>query len=155
MENKYELIVNFGDTESPEEKAERKFQQGQKALKNFVKNQAIMPFINMAKNHITQNVGLVTGSQQLQQTTSFITQSVHTAFQANSMRSAGVLIGQQLGIGGFAGGTIGLALFAFQKTLEIGFKQAEINLEANRENIELQQTRSRAGVAFNRSRQGA
>lgn len=155
MENKYELIVNFGDTESPEEKTDRKQKQGQKALASFVKNQAIMPFINMSTNHITQNVGLVTGSQQLQQTTNFITQSVHTAFQANSMRSAGVLIGQQLGIGGVAGGTIGLALFAFQKTLEIGFKQAQINLEANRENIELQQTRSRAGVAFNRSRQGA
>ena len=155
MENKYELIVNFGDTESLEEKAERTQKQGQKALANFVKSQAVMPFITMATNHITQNVGLVTGSQQLQQTTNFITQSVHTAFQANSMRSAGVLIGQKLGIGGVAGGTIGLALFAFQKALDIGFKQAQINLEANRENIELTQTRSRAGIAFNRSRQGA
>lgn len=155
MENKYELVVNFGDTLTPEEQAEKRFQQGQKALKNFVKSQAVMPFITMSANHITQNVGLMTGSQQLQQTTNFITQSVHTAFQANSMRSAGVLIGQQLGIGGVAGGTIGLALFAFQKALDIGFKQAQINLEANRENIELQQTRSRAGVAFNRSRQGA
>lgn len=155
MENKYELIVNFGDTLTPEEQAEKKKIQGQKALANFVKNQAIMPFITMSANHITQNVGLMTGSQQLQQTTNFITQSVHTAFQANSMRSAGVLIGQQLGIGGVAGGTIGLALFAFQKAIDIGFKQAQINLEANRENIELQQTRSRAGIAFNKSRQGA
>lgn len=155
MENKYELVVNFGDTLTPEEQEAKRIAQGQKALKNFVKSSAIMPFINMSKSFITQNVGLVTGSQQLQQTTDFITNSVGTLFQANAMRNTGVLIGQQLGIGGFAGGTIGLALFAFQKSLEIGFKQAQINLERNRENIELTQTRSRAGIAFNRSRQGA
>ena len=155
MDNKYELVVDFGGGISPEEKAEQKQTQGQKALKNFVKSSAIMPFINMSKGYITQNVGLVTGSQQLQQTTDFITNSVSTLFQANAMRHTGVLIGQQLGIGGFAGGTLGLALFAFQKSLEIGFKQAQINLEKNRENIELTQTRSRAGIAFNRSRQGA
>lgn len=155
MDNKYELVVDFGGGLSPEEKTEQRQTQGQKALKNFVKSSAIMPFINMSKGYITQNVGLVTGSQQLQQTTDFITNSVGTLFQANAMRNTGVLIGQQLGIGGFAGGTIGLALFAFQKSLEIGFKQAQIDLERNRENIELTQTRSRAGIAFNRSRQGA
>lgn len=152
MENKYELIVKIngemkesGGTETdPTEK-----------LTSFVKASVVMPFINMTKGYITQNVGLVTGSQDLQQKTDFITSVIQTGFQANTMRLAGVALGVKLGIGGLAGGAMGLALYGFQKTMEISFRQAEINLQADRENYQLQQTRSRAGIAFNRSRQGA
>lgn len=129
--------------------------KGQKALGKYVASQTITPFIQEVKTQITQNVGLVTGNTELQNRINLGFQAVQFGVNTYKNAQAGAVIAQSAGIGGGVGAAIGIALTAISTGLQIAFNQMQINLQARMENYQLEQVRSRAGIAYNKSRSGA
>lgn len=129
-------------------------EKGQKRLGKYIASQTIQPFIQDVKTAITQDVGLITGNTELQDRINFGFEAVQYGVNTYKNVQAGAIIGSQVGIGGGAGAVIGLALTAINTMMNIAFKQVQIDINRRLENYQLEQTRSRAGVAFNRSRRG-
>lgn len=159
----YEININInGDVESPETTQGVSGTSGQgseqeKALKNFTKYisaQTIEPFIANVKQNVTQNIQIVTGNTDLQQRVNFAMETVQFGVNTYKNVAAGAIIGTQLGIGGLTGGILGLALTAVNTAINIGFEQQRLNLQERMENYQLEQSRSRFGSAYNRSRSG-
>lgn len=125
-----------------------------KALGTYVASQTIEPFVANIKQNISQNIQIVTGSSDLQQRVNFGMSAIQSGIGLVKNIAAGATIGTQLGIGGTAGGLLGLALTAVNTAMNIAFEQQRINLQANMESYQLQQTRSRFGSAYNRTREG-
>lgn len=160
----YEININInGDVESPETTQGVSGTSGQgseqeKALKNFtryISAQTIEPFIANVKQNVTQNIQIVTGNSDLQQRVNFAMETVQFGVNTFKNAAAGATIGTQLGIGGLAGGVIGLALTTLTTMMSIGFEVGRLNLQERMENYQLEQSRSRFGSAYNRSRSGS
>lgn len=129
-------------------------EKNQKRLAKYVSSQTIQPFIQEVKSAISQDIQLITGNTELQQRVNFGFQAVQFGVNTYKNAQAGALIGSQIGIGGGAGAVLGLALTALNTAMQIGFNQIQINLRQQQENYQLQQTRTRQGIAYNRSRRG-
>ncbi len=159
----YEININInGDVEASETtqgvsgtsgKASEQ-EKAQKQLAKYISAQTIEPFIANVKQNITQNIQVVTGNTDLQQRVNFAMETVQFGVNTYKNVAAGAVIGTQLGIGGVAGGVIGLALTAINTAMNIAFEQQRLNLQERMENYQLTQSRSRFGSAYNRTREG-
>lgn len=159
----YEININInGDAdESPKVKgmsstssASDKQEQAQKRLGKYIASQTIQPFIQEVKTAVSQDVGLITGNTELQERINLGFQTVQYGVNTYKNMKAGVIIGASVGLSSGAGAAIGLALTVVNTTMNILFNQLQISIKRNLENKQLQQTRTRAGAAFNRSRIG-
>lgn len=157
----YEININInGDVELEDAQGLSKSQTGseqEKATKNlgkFISAQAIEPFIANVKNQVTQNIEIVTGNSELQQRVNFAFEVAQFGTATYRNAQAGAVIGSSLGLGATTGTIIGLALTAVNTAINIAFKQQQIDLQTRMENFQLDQTRSRFGTAYNRSRSG-
>lgn len=159
----YEININInGDIEDLElnegvSGSGKKETEQEKALKNmkgYIAAQTIEPFIAQVKQNITQNIQVVTGNSDLQQRVNFAMETVQFGVNTYKHAKAGGAIGEKLGIGMKGGVLIGLALTAVHTAMNIAFEQQRLNLQERMENYQLQQSRSRFGSAYNRSREG-
>ena len=129
-------------------------QKGAKALTKFVVGQTITPFINGVKTQLSQNVGLVTGSQELQDRVNFGMQLLETGSSLWTSAQGGIALASSLGMSAGAGGALGVALAVVNMGIQIGFRQQQINIRSDLEDRQIQHTRSRMGASFNKSRTG-
>jgi hypothetical protein len=159
----YEININInGDVESPEttqgvsgtsgQGSEQ--EKAQKQLAKYVSAQTIEPFIAKVKQNVTQNIQIVTGNSDLQQRVNFAIETVQFGVNTYKHAKAGAIIGEKIGIGMTGGALLGLALTAVHTAMDIAFEQQRLNLQERMENYQLQQSRSRFGSAYNRSREG-
>lgn len=159
----YEININInGDIE--EQNASKGVSKGnsdanqleknQQRLAKYISSQTIQPFIQEVKSAVTQDIQLVTGNTELQQRVNFGFETVQFGVNTYKNAQAGAILTTSAGLGAGLGIGLGLALTAINTMMQIGFNQLRINLEARQENYQLQQTRSRQGIAYNRSRRG-
>lgn len=135
-------------------KTDKKAIASTKALGKYVATQTIQPFIQQATNYIVSNVQLTTGSSQLQQKVDFGMQVVNAGVSAFKNAQAGALLTASMGLGGPVGLAIGLSLSVASIGMNIGFKQAQLNLKEKEEGHQIAYTQNRFGSAFNMSRRG-
>lgn len=159
----YEIDININggefsnDTLQVDDTAGQKDQQtdagkGMKALGNYIKGQAIQPIINNVKTQISQNIGLITGSQELQERVNFGLQLVETGQSLWNSAQGGIVVGSALGLSTGAGAGLGVAFGLFNLGLQIAFRQSQLNLREGLENRQIAHTQSRMGAGFNKSR---
>lgn len=127
-------------------------QKAVKAMGKYVASQTIQPFIQTVKSQVTQNIQVVTGRTELQQRVNLGLEMLQFGLNTASTIQGGVTAGLALGIGAGAGAGIGIALAVINTGIEIAGNAIQLNIQERMENYQLQQTRERAGVMFNRSR---
>ena len=140
-----------GVSKSPTNKEQEK---AIKSLGKFVVAQTIQPFIQNVKTAVSQNIGIVTGSSELQQRINFAMEVAQFGLQTFQNAQAGAMIGESLGIGGKAGAVIGVVLSGISATIQAEFNRSKLLLKEDMEGYQLQQVRDRAGAAYNKSRLG-
>ena len=159
----YEININInGDVDgsqsingmSSTSSANNETEKAQKRLAKYISSQTIQPFIHEVKSAVSQDIGLITGNSELQERVNFGFQAVQYGVNAYKNVQAGAIIGSQLGIGGGVGAIIGLAMTAISTSINLMFNQLQIDIKHKLEDYQLAQVRSRAGIAFNRSRRG-
>lgn len=126
--------------------------KGAKALSAFIVGQTITPFINGVKTQLSQNVGLITGSQELQDRINFGMQMIETGSSLVTAGAGGVALASSLGMSAGVGGVIGVAFAVVNMGMQIGFRQQQIDLRSDLEDRQIQHTKSRMGAGYNRSR---
>lgn len=136
---------NKGDKDSDASK-------GAKALANYIKGQAINPIINAVKTQISQNVGLITGSQELQERVNFGMQLVETGQSLWTNAQGGMVLANTLGLSSGVGAAIGVAFGVMNLGMQIAFRQEQLNLREGLEEIQIVNTKSRMGTNVNKSR---
>ena len=153
--NSYELIVNL---ENLEELVESKRQQQEKdkmkAIGKFVKTQIISPVIHTTTNIIGTQINTISGQEQLSQRWQFMLNSFNTGAEIAQVMTGGAVFAKVFGASVGTGAGIGLALFGLQKTLSFVEEGVRIQALKSVEQKQLEQTRERAGWAFNKTRQG-
>lgn len=158
----YEINININNVDADvaqtegvsKSTASNEQEKSIKKLGAYISAQTLEPFIANVKQNVQQNIQIVTGSTDLQQRVNFAMETVQFGVNTYKNVSAGAIIGKSLGIGGLAGGVIGLALTAVNTAMNIMFEQQRLNLQERMENYQLQQSRSRLGSAYNRTREG-
>lgn len=125
-----------------------------KPLGKYIASQTIEVFLSNTKSVISQNIGLVTGKNELQQRVNFEMDLVQQGVNTFKNAQAGQVLATSLGMSGGVGFAIGAALSVISYGINLAFKQAQLNLEKSLENKQISQTRTRAGAGFNRSREG-
>ena len=158
----YEINININNVDADvaqtegvsKSTASNEQEKSIKKLGAYISAQTLEPFIANVKQNVQQNIQIVTGSADLQQRVNFAMETVQFGVNTYKNVSAGAIIGKSLGIGGLAGGVIGLALTAVNTAMNIMFEQQRLNLQERMENYQLQQSRSRLGSAYNRTREG-
>lgn len=133
---------------------DEKQEKAQKRLAKYVSSQTIQPFIQEVKSAISQDIQLITGNDELQQRVNFAFQTVQFGVNTYKNAQAGAIVSTAMGAGAGVGAVLGIALTALNTAMQIGFNQLQINLRSKIENYQLQQTRTRQGIAYNRSRRG-
>lgn len=158
----YEININInGDIEAEQTGISKstgtsnESEKAQKQLGKYIASQTIQPFIQEVKTQVTQNVQLVTGSSELQNRINLGFEAVQFGVNTYKNAQAGAIITSSMGLGGGVGIGLGLALTAITTAMQIAFNQLQINLQKRMENYQLEQVRSRAGIAYNKSRSGA
>ena len=158
----YEININInGDVEAEQTGISKSTgtsnenDKAQKKLGKYIASQTIQPFIQEVKTQVTQNVQLVTGSSELQNRINLGFEAVQFGVNTYKNAQAGAVITSSMGLGGGVGIALGLALTAITTAMQISFNQLQINLQKRMENYQLEQVRSRAGIAYNKSRSGA
>lgn len=159
----YEIDINIHDLTADgtgisglntEQKIDAEREKAAKNLGKYIAAQTITPFVGNIKQQVTQNIQIVTGNSELQQRVNMGLTTVQFGINTYKNAKAGAILGQAVGIGGLAGTAIGLALTAIETTMSIEFERLRLRLQAQMENYQLQQTRSRFGSAYNRTREG-
>lgn len=125
-----------------------------KALAKYVSSQTLGVFLNNAKSTITSNVALVSGKSELQQKVDFGMQAIQFGTNTFKNAQAGAVLATSAGLSAGMGAAIGAALSVVSFAVDKLFQQVNLNLQANVENGQIAQVRSRAGAYFNRSRSG-
>lgn len=157
----YEIDININgsieDLEATGTDKKKKDKQedagkGAKALANYIKGQAIQPIINNVKTQISQNIGLITGSQELQERVNFGLQVVETGQSLYNSAQGGIVLASAMKLSAGAGAVIGVAFGLFQIGIQAAFRQAQLNIRQNLEDRQIAHTRSRMGAGFNKSR---
>ena len=130
-------------------------EKAMKSLGKYVASQTIQPFLQNVKTQVSQNIGLVTGNTDLQQRVNFGMEAVQFGVNAYKNAQAGAVIGASLPIGATGGAVIGLALTAINTMMTIEFNRMQLRIQEQFDNYQIQQTRDRQGIAYNKSRRGA
>lgn len=125
-----------------------------KALGKYISSQTIDVFLNNAKSVISQNIGIITGKTELQQRVNFAMSTIQQGVNTYKNAQAGAVMFSSMGMSGGAGFAIGAALSVISYGINMSFRQAQLDLKEGLENRQIQQTRTRAGAGFNKSREG-
>ena len=125
-----------------------------KPLKTYVASQTLTVFLDNTKDLITSNIALITGKQELQQRTDFALSSFQKITNVAGNVGAGATITQAIGWGKSIGAILGVVLSGVQFGLNTYFSKQNLNLQASIENKQIQQTSSRMGASYNKSRSG-
>lgn len=123
-------------------------------LGKYIASQTIEPFISKTKDYVVSNVELTTGSRAIQDKVNFAMEGVQLGINAYKNAQAGAIITSSLGMGSGVGIAIGLTLTAISTTMNIIFKQAEIDLKRREEDYQRSYLYSRSGIAYSQSRRG-
>lgn len=140
-----------GSTQSGDTKSTDK---NMRALGKYISSQTIETFIGNTKSAISQNIGLITGKTELQQRVNFGMELAQQGVNTFKNAQAGKLVFQGLGLSGSLGVAVGAALSIISTGINLVFQQEQLNIRKSLENLQIQQTRTRAGAGFNRSREG-
>lgn len=140
-----------GSTQSGDTKSTDK---NMRALGKYISSQTIETFISNTKSVISQNIGLITGKTELQQRVNFGMELAQQGVNTFKNAQAGRMIFQAAGKSGGVGAAVGAALSIISYGINLAFKQNQLNIQESLENRQIQQTMSRAGAGFNRSREG-
>lgn len=123
-------------------------------LRKYVASQTIDVFLNNTQGFISSNIGLITGRTELQQKVNFGMQAVSQGVNTYKNAQAGAIMFTGMGMSGALGAVIGAVLSLANAGINLAFKQQQLNIQGNLENIQIQQVQTRAGAGFNRSRRG-
>ena len=155
----YEININInGEYESQTSgvsqisKVDENVEKYQKQLSKYISAQTIQPFIQECKTQVTTNIGTLTGSSELQERVNRGFEVVQFGVNTYKNASAGASIAVGLGMRAGAGFGIGLALSAIEIGINSLFETINYNIKRQQEDYNLQQSRTRMGVAYNRSR---
>ena len=124
------------------------------SLGKYVASQTISVFLNDTKSAISQNIGLVTGKSELQERVNFGMQVAQQGVNTYKNAMAGATVFAALGMSSGVGAVIGVALSAIEFGINTAFKVNQLNIQESLENRQINQTLSRYGAGYNRSRSG-
>ena len=121
-----------------------------KRLNAYIATTAIKPFISNIFSNYQQTVGIKSGSEELQQRRNF---QFRIAGDALSGITTGAQLGSSFGlIGAGVGAVVGLVGKSITNIINYSFKKTQLNLKKTVEDVQLTQTRERAGYAYNKTR---
>lgn len=124
-----------------------------KSVASFVASQTIQPIISNVKSQLSTQIGLITGSTELQERINFGLSLVERTTSVIGVASAGAAIGSAIpGVGTAVGFVAGAVLGVVSQVIDYAFDKRELDTRSMLENYQLQQLRERSGVQFNRSR---
>lgn len=139
---------------SKPEKETIKQNQALASLGKYVASQTVSVFIGNAKSSISQNIGLITGKSELQQRVNFGMGIAQETVNTVKNASAGATIASTLGVAGWVGAVVGVALSAISYGMNLNFKNRQLEIQEGLENRQINQTLSRYGAGYNKSRSG-
>lgn len=158
MSNQYELVIKFdeggGTEQTKQDKARQNAIKSLNAIKNVVSTQVIKPFISSVENIYLNNLQTNTGSTQLVERQRFVFNAVRQGISIYQSAMGGVAFANAIGISGFAGGVIGVGLFALNSMLNIVQNANDIRNQTKIEDFNIQYQQTRMGTAYNKSRMG-
>lgn len=156
--NEYVLRVEFSggsNGKDAQSKARDKQAKINDAMTNYVKAQAIMPFIELTENVYFNNLQTSTGATQLVERQRAVVGVVKEGINLYKSTMGGVAFGAALGMSTLSGGLLGFGSAVLTKVFGWVQRANEIENKKKIENINLDYARTRAGAAFNKSRTGA
>lgn len=124
------------------------------ALGQYVASQTISVFLDNVKGGITSNIGLVTGKSELQEKINFGFEVAQQGVNTFKNATAGATVFATAGMSGGLGAVIGVALSVISYGINLAFKQQQLNIQESLENRQINQTLSRNGAGYNKSRSG-
>ena len=131
-----------------------KQEKAMKAVGKYVSSQTVSVFRNNVKGSITSNIGLVTGKTELQEKINFGFEVAQQGVNTYKNAASGAAIFTAAGMSGGVGAAIGVALSAISYGINLAFKKQQLNIQENIENRQINQTLSRNGAGYNKSRSG-
>lgn len=126
--------------------------KGYKALGKYIVGQTIQPIIQNTRSYVSQNIGMLTGSKELQERVNFAFQTIDAGLSLYNAGQAGVVLASSLGMSAGAGFGIGVGFALLNMGINIAFNQAQIDTSKRLEDAQIQQINRRGGLAFNKSR---
>ncbi len=135
---------------SKESDAKKKPQAAEKNVGRYIASQTIMPMVHAATTAVTSNIGLYTGSKELQQRVDFAQRALNTVTGtiSNSFAATAITGSVTSGIG------IGVLLSVIQIGISTATKAVQLQIGKMQENEQLQLARQRYSPAYNGSRGG-
>lgn len=124
------------------------------ALGKYVASQTISVFLDNVKGSISSNIGLVTGKSELQEKVNFGFEIAQQGVNTVKNAAAGASVFAAAGLSSGWGAVIGVALSAISYGINLAFKQQQLNIQEGIENRQINQTLSRNGAGYNKSRSG-
>lgn len=124
------------------------------ALGKYVASQTVSVFLGNVKSAISSNIGLKTGKTELQERINFGMEIAQQGVNTFKNAMAGKILATSAGFSGGAGAVLGVALSAISYGINTAFKQQQLNIQENIENRQINQTLSRYGAGYNKSRSG-
>ena len=118
-------------------------------ISKYVIAKTIVPYAQQGINYITSNVGLTTGSTELQQKVDLARTGIETIIGGYVSAKAGAAMAAGFGMTAGAGAAVAVAIYAAGKVVDYGYKAARQNLEKAVEAQQLAMARTRAGIAYN------
>lgn len=133
---------------------DKKKDKAMSKLGKYVASQTISVFLNDVKSSISQNIGLITGKTELQERVNFGMQVAQQGVNTYKNAVAGATVFSAMGLSSGIGAVVGVALNAISYGINLAFKVNQLNIEENLENRQRNQTLSRFGAGYNKSRSG-
>lgn len=158
-QNSYKLTIAFegggnGTQKTPEQKAQEEAEKQKRRIASLVKTQVVKPFISSVENIYLNNLRTSTGSSQLAERQALLFDGVRQGINLYQSAVGGIAFASAVGLSSFAGGVIGVGLFALSTALNFAQRQNELNNQKKIEDLNITYQQSRRGFAFNKSRQG-
>lgn len=123
----------------------------------YIASQTIGAFINNTRTLVTQNIGLITGRTELQERVNFgmtLAQKGANTYKNAILGSSAIENFTNSKLGAITGSVIGIVVTLMGEAINIGFKAHQLNVQENLENRQINQTLSRYGAGYNKSRSG-
>lgn len=136
---------------SKESDVKKKPQAAEKNVGRYIASQTIMPMAQAATTAVTSNIGLYTGSKELQQRVDFAQRALNTVVTgtiSNSFAATAITGSVTSGI------VIGVLLSVIQIGISTATKAVQLQIGKMQENEQLQLVRQRYSPAYNGSRGG-
>lgn len=124
------------------------------SLGKYVASQTVSVFLGNVKSAISSNIGLKTGKTELQERVNFGMEVAQQGVNTFKNAMAGRVLATSVGLSGGIGTAIGVALSAISYGINTYFRQQQLGIQENLENRQINQTLSRNGAGYNKSRSG-